>query len=172
MTVIAPGYVRTLAAYNAEMNRRLYAAAALLSDDDRRADGGAFWRSIDGTFRHLLWADHMWMSRLAGWDKPDVVLAHSDRFGPDGFAALQAAREDTDTRLNGWAAGLDETALAGELTWFSGATNQQVSRPRWLLMAHLFNHQTHHRGQAHALLTRAGQQTGATDLPFVVEAVA
>lgn len=170
--MIALACVRTLAAYNAELNCRLYGAAARLSDAQRHEDGGAFWRSIDGTFRHLLWADHMWMSRLDAWPKPNLPLPQSVRFEPDGFAALTAARQDTDLRLIDWATRLNEAALDGDLVWFSGATQQQVSRPRWLVVAHLFNHQTHHRGQAHALLTRAGQQTGATDLVFVVETVA
>jgi uncharacterized damage-inducible protein DinB len=124
--MITPAYVRTLAAYNAELNRRLYGAAALLSDAERLADGRAFWRSIDGTFRHLLWADHIWMARLDGWDRPDLALPHSDRFGPAGFAALSAARQATDARLSDWAARLDATALAGDLVWFSGSTQQQV----------------------------------------------
>ena len=41
-------------------------------------------------------------------------------------------------------------------------------KPRALCVLHFFNHQTHHRGQAHALLTRAGESTGPTDLPFVL----
>ncbi|MBV8913243.1 MAG: damage-inducible protein DinB, partial [Acetobacteraceae bacterium] len=67
MEVITPDYVRTMAEYNGEMNRRLYAAADLLSDPERRLDRGAFWGSIHGTFNHLLWGDQIWMSRLDGW---------------------------------------------------------------------------------------------------------
>jgi uncharacterized damage-inducible protein DinB len=167
--MISPGYVRTLAAYNAEMNARLYGAAAALSDAERAADGGAFWHSIDGTFRHLLWADQMWMSRFAGWDNPGVKLRESDRFGPPGFAALFLARTELDQRLIGWADGIGPDWLEGELTWWSGSLGREVRRLRWFLVAHMFNHQTHHRGQAHALLTRAGRATGDTDLMAVVE---
>ncbi len=70
--MITPAYVRTMAAYNAEMNRRLYAAADRLDDAERRADRGAFWSSIHGTLCHLVWGDQMWMSRFAGWPKPAV----------------------------------------------------------------------------------------------------
>ncbi|MEZ5861079.1 MAG: DinB family protein [Geminicoccaceae bacterium] len=66
-----------------------------------------------------------------------------------------------------WARGLDPGWLAGELSWHSGAIGREVTRPRALLVAHLFNHQTHHRGQVHAMLTAAGAKTGPTDLPFM-----
>ncbi|HZH47210.1 MAG TPA: DinB family protein, partial [Roseococcus sp.] len=65
--MIAPAYVRTMAAYNAEMNRRTYAAADTLTEAQRQEDAGAFFKSLHGTLCHLLWADHGWMSRFAGW---------------------------------------------------------------------------------------------------------
>src|SRR5215475_2627132 len=70
--MISPAYVRLMAEYNAEMNRRLYAAAARLSDADRRADRGAFWGSIHGSLNHLLWGYTQWMSRFDNWEKPSV----------------------------------------------------------------------------------------------------
>src|SRR3954469_7307811 len=59
--MITPAYVRLMAQYNAEMNRRLYDAAAQLTDAERKADRGAFWKSIHGTLTHLLWGDTQWM---------------------------------------------------------------------------------------------------------------
>ena len=165
--MISPAFSRTMAAYNAELNRRLYAAAGQLSDARRREDAGAYWRSIHGTFSHLLWADRMWLSRLSGSARPSVPLAESGRYHTGDFDDLGRERADTDAELIAWAAGLDDTRLAGELVWFSGSTNREQRRPRGLIVMHLFNHQTHHRGQAHALLTRFGVETGATDLPFV-----
>ena len=75
--MITPAYVRTMAAYNAEMNRRLYTAAARLSDTERRQPRGAFWGSIHGTLNHLLWGDRQWMSRFDNWPKPDVAIKQS-----------------------------------------------------------------------------------------------
>lgn len=161
--MITPDFVRTMARYNAELNARLYTAATRLADAQRRADRGAFWRSIHGTLSHLVWADQMWMSRFAGWDKPDVPLAQSDAYVAD-FAAMHTMRIGMDDGMQAWAAALDPAWLAGDQTWFSGATQQTVSRPRALLVAHMFNHQTHHRGQAHALITACGEATGDTDL--------
>jgi len=164
--VISPPWVRAMAAYNAEMNRRWYAAAAGLTEPQRREDLGAYWGSLHGTLCHLLWGDRMWMSRFDGWERP--VLGIKDSPGLiEGFDELRAARAEADAGIEAWAARLDESWLAEDLVWFSGATGREWQRPRWLLVTHLFNHQAHHRGQAHALLTRHGAATGDTDLPFV-----
>jgi uncharacterized damage-inducible protein DinB len=164
--MITPAYVRTMAAYNAEMNRRWYAAADTLTDAQRREDQGAFFGSIHRTLSHLLWGDRIWMSRFAGWDAPEGGIPGSTSLYDD-WAALKAGRTESDARLLAWAAELDEAALAGDLTWFSGAAGREITKPRWFLVTHMFNHQTHHRGQVHAMLTRLGARTGDTDLPFV-----
>ena len=65
--LVSTGYVQTMARYNAEMNRRIFAAAARLDDQERRAQRGAFWGSVHGTLCHLLWGDQIWMSRFDGW---------------------------------------------------------------------------------------------------------
>ena len=165
--MITPGYVRTMAAYNAEMNRRLYAAAARLTEAERRHDRGAFWRSIHGTLSHLVWADRIWMARFAGWPRPEQSIAESVAMA-EAFADLTAARVTVDADLALWAATLDTAALAGDLQWFSGAAGRKLTAQRALLVSHMFNHQTHHRGQAHAMLTAAGASTGDTDLFLVV----
>lgn len=165
--MITPAYVRTMAAYNAEMNRRLYAAANRLGDAERRAPHGAFWGSIHGTLVHILWGDSQWMSRFDNWPRPQTPIKESDRFIED-WAELCAARDKADADISRWAAGVDDAWLGGDLTWFSGAANREISAPKAFLVSHFFNHQTHHRGQAHALLTAAGQATGDTDLFLVV----
>lgn len=165
--MITPAYAVTMAAYNAEMNRRVYAAAGRLDDAARRAGRGAFFGSIHATLSHLLWADRMWMSRMDGWDRPPVGIAGSTALFPD-FPAMAAARAQDDARLADWAGRLTPDWLAGQLTWFSGATGREMTKPRALVVAHVFNHQTHHRGQVHAMLTAAGEATGDTDLPFIL----
>ncbi len=167
--MITPGFVRMMAAYNTYMNGEIYAAAARLTDEARRADRGAFWHSIHGTLSHLVWADQMWMSRFADWEKPGVPLKQSADFVAD-FDAMRALRPEMDARLEAWAAQLDPAWLEADQRWFSGATQQEVSRPRTRLVAHMFNHQTHHRGQAHAMVTAAGERTGDTDLWLVAAA--
>jgi uncharacterized damage-inducible protein DinB len=165
--MITPSYVRTMAAYSSEMNRRLYGAAERLSDAERRAERGAFWRSIHGTLCHILWGDRQWMSRFDGWPKPQTAIKESDHHIED-WAELRAAREEADRDIARWAQRIDQAWLDQDLTWFSGAAGREISAPRRLLVAHFFNHQTHHRGQAHALITAAGEKTGDTDLFLLV----
>ncbi|HZC16389.1 MAG TPA: DinB family protein [Caulobacteraceae bacterium] len=164
---VSPAYVRTMAAYNAEMNRRLYGAAARLDDAERRRDRGAFWGSIHGTLNHLLWGDQLWMSRFDGWERPAKPQGESGGLIED-FAALQTARLAADARISAWAAGIDDRWLSQSQTWFSGAAGREATAPRDFLMMHFFNHQAHHRGQAHALITAAGERTEDTDLMMLV----
>ena len=166
--MITPTYVRTMAAYNAEMNRRLYAAAARLPDEARRADRGAFFKSIHGTLCHLVWGDRMWMSRFDGWERPPVPIAESAGMIGD-FATLAAERAKADQGIEAWAGRVDDAWLAQDLTWVSGAARREMRRPRTFLVAHFFNHQTHHRGQAHALITAGGEATGDTDLMLIID---
>jgi uncharacterized damage-inducible protein DinB len=165
--LVGPAYVRTMAAYNAEMNRRIYAAAQRLSDAERRRSRGAFWGSIHGTLCHLLWGDRIWMSRFDGWPKPALGIKQSADLIAD-FDELARSRFDADERISGWAGRVDEEWLAQDLVWFSQAANKEMRQPRGLLVTHLFNHQTHHRGQAHAMITACSEQTGDTDLFLLV----
>ncbi len=165
--MIAPGYVRAMAAYNAEMNRRVYAASARLDDAAWRMDRGAFWRSVHGTLNHILWADRLWLSRFGVGEAPSVGIAGSDALVAD-FADLQRERVAEDAVISGWGARLTPADLEGDLAWYSGAARRDLVKPRALCVMQVFNHQTHHRGQVHALLTAAGEATGATDLPFVL----
>jgi len=109
----------------------------------------------------------MWMSRFAGWEKPPGSLKDSATWFEE-FAALRTARGEADARIEQWATTIDQAWLDGVLSWFSGAIQREVSAPRGFLVTHFFNHQTHHRGQAHALITAAGEKTDDTDLFLVV----
>jgi uncharacterized damage-inducible protein DinB len=165
--MITSSFVRTMAAYNLKMNRQLYEAAGRLSDAERRAPRGAFWGSIHGTLVHILWGDSQWMSRFDGWPRPAVPIKQSDRF-VEGWEEVCAAREKADADIVRWAGNIDDAWLGDDLVWWSGAAQREIRAPKRLLVTHFFNHQTHHRGQAHALLTAAGQETGDTDLFLLV----
>ena len=165
--MITPGYVQTMAAYNAEMNRRIYAAAAKMTDAERKEDRRLFWGSLHATLNHLMWGDRQWMSRFAGWPKPEQRIRQSGTLYDD-FAALTAARVQADAAISDWAKGVTDEWLEGELVWHSGAMQREMRMPRGILVVHMFNHQTHHRGQAHAALTLFGHDPGDTDLPFIL----
>ena len=166
--LVSPVFVRTMAAYNAEMNRRLYAAAERIPDAARRESRGAFWGSLHGTLCHLLWGDQTWMSRFDGWPKSTVVQKDSATMIGD-FEELRRLRADADEMISAWAGRVTETWLNEDQTWFSGSAQKELHMPRSFLVTHFFNHQTHHRGQAHALITAYGEKTGDTDLFLLVE---
>lgn len=112
--MISPQFCRAMAVYNRTMNRKLYALCAGLSDEARREDRGAPFRSIHGTLNHLLLGDSVWMGRFQG--PPFLVGSLAQELHAD-FGALQAAREAMDERIEGWAAQSTGPALAGELRY-------------------------------------------------------
>lgn len=164
--MITPEYIQTMAHYNGWQNRSLYAAASTLSDEARQQQRGAFFGSIHGTLSHLLWGDTIWMSRFDGWDAPTTGIPESADFGGD-WPSLVTRRRKADDRILDWAGRVSIADIEGELCWFSGAVQREVCKPRALLFTHFFNHQTHHRGQVHAMLTAAGATPDDTDLPFM-----
>ncbi len=153
---------RSFAGYNRWANTRLYEFASHLSPDDYKADRGAFFGSVHGTLNHLLVADRIWMRRFTGvGDAPtglDTILFHA-------FAELAAARAAEDDRIAHFIEGLDEGALARELSYVNSSGNAFTQRLASLL-DHFFNHQTHHRGQVHALLTGLVGQAPELDLLY------
>ncbi len=169
--MIGVDHVRTMARYNAWQNSSLYREASALGEQARREARGAFFSSIHGTLSHLLWGDQIWMHRFAGTPKPPGGIAGSDTF-IDAWDDLAQARSAFDMVITQWAESLDQQWLDGTMTWFSGAQGRELSKPRWLLVTHFFNHQTHHRGQVHAMLTAAGGKPDDTDLAFMPGAVA
>src|SRR5690606_18977201 len=115
---------------------------------------------------HLLWADQTWMSRLAGTPPPRVARIPESVGLHESWNELKRERAAFDATILDWAGRLDPAWLEGDLTWVSGVLGKEVTRPKWLLVTHMFNHQTHHRGQVHCMLTQAGARPGTTDLPF------
>lgn len=165
--MISPAHAQVMARYNRWQNRSIYAAADTLNDAQRKAARGAFFGSIHGTLNHLLWADRIWMYRLAGWPAPRPKSIRESVGYFDDWDALKQEREATDEAIIAWADDLTPAVLDGSLTWHSGAVGREVTKPKWLLVTHLFNHQTHHRGQVHCLLTQLGAKPEDTDLAFM-----
>jgi uncharacterized damage-inducible protein DinB len=160
------GYVQSMARYNRWQNANLYGVADGLSEVERRRERGAFFGSIFATLNHLLWADRIWMHRLAGTAKPTGGIPESVMQCAE-WAALKRERAAFDAAMIEWGDRLDPAVLAGELTYYSAAIKAELRKPRWVLVTHMFNHQTHHRGQVHCMLTQAGGKPADTDLPFM-----
>ena len=146
-----PNVFKQLAAYNAWANARLYEAAITLPEDLYRTDVGVFFLSLHGTLNHLLLTERIWLTRLTGvGEQPkrlDEIL-YEDRFD------LARARLTEDARLKALVDGYDESALARPLAYKTTSGTPQ-EQPVSDILFHLFNHQTHHRGHAHACLSIA-----------------
>ena len=159
-------YVQRMARYNRWQNENIYGVADRLSAAECARERGAFFGSIHKTLNHLLWADQVWMHRFAGTPKPQGGIAESVSLFGD-WERLKAARADLDQTIVDWAGTVEPQWLAADHSYFSGAIGREVTKPRWILVTHMFNHQTHHRGQVHCMLTQAGGKPSDTDLPFL-----
>ncbi len=153
-----------MADYNAWMNRKLYGLAAGLADAERKRDLGAFFKSLHGTLNHILFADLVFLARFTGSAMPEGDFGSELH---DDFETLRAEREATDARILDWIAGLDRTALGETLTFTSMIDGVTRSLPRWVMVTQMFNHQTHHRGQATTLIKQLGVDPGITDIPWL-----
>ncbi len=164
--MITPGYAQAMSRYNTWQNNNIYDAANRLGDRDRKQDRGAFFGSIHATLNHVLWADQMWMMRFGAAQVPAAKTITDGLAQFEVWDELHAARRALDGEIESWANALSVHDLEGELAWVSGGTGLNMRTPRWVAITHVFNHQTHHRGQVHALLTGVGIKPGMTDLPF------
>jgi uncharacterized damage-inducible protein DinB len=149
------------AAYNQWANTRIYDAAAELNDEEYNRDIGAFFGSMLGTLNHLLVTDRIWMKRFTGVGDVSTSL---DAVVHRALPVLRGAREAEDRRIVDWVAGLSDKALTGRFSYMTVSDMRTVSQRLAPALDHLFNHQTHHRGQAHTILTVLGRPSVGLDL--------
>ena len=159
----AGNHYRLMAEYNRWMNARLYAICADLSDADRRQDRGAFFKSVHGTLNHLYHGDQAWFGRFT--QRPVVAKIGHEFFTT--FEELRAAHKKLGDEIVAWASTLADDWLRSPLTYTSAVDGKTRTLPAWVLVVHLFNHQTHHRGQLTTLLKQLGIDPGATDIPWL-----
>jgi len=156
-------HFKMMAAYNGWANRVLYDAAAELTEEEFTRDVGAFFGSMMGTLNHILVADRIWMKRFTGeGDAPNRLdaIIHST------MPALRLEREAEDNRIVEWISGLDDTALEGFFTYVTVVETKTISQRLAPALSHLFNHQTHHRGQAHTILSLLNKRPPSLDLIY------
>ncbi|MEM6623633.1 MAG: DinB family protein [Pseudomonadota bacterium] len=165
--MITPELLQTLSQYNRWRNASLYGAADTLTAAERLADRGAFWGSIEATLNHILWGDRMWLWRFGAGDPPRNKTIEGMLTEGGDWDSLKVARQRQDAAIAAWAETIEQAQLDGSMTFFSVAVNQELTRNTGLLVMHMFNHQTHHRGQVHAMLTAAGAKPDDTDIPFM-----
>ena len=161
-------HFRLLAGFNAWANERIYDSVALLTDEAYRSPRGAFFGSIHNTLNHLLVVDRLWTGRIAGIDRDIRAL---DQILHENFDALRAARRLEDSRLVDLAEGLDPEALERLVRYQRIIGDGDEEARVGHILATLFNHQTHHRGQVHVLLTQADVVPPPLDVIYFLDEI-
>ncbi|WP_341705037.1 DinB family protein [Ferrovibrio sp.] len=160
-------HVRRFARYNAWANTRLYDACAALPQADYMAARPSFFGSLHNTLNHILVGDSIWMGRFTA--QPATHITALDQILHTDFAALRSARAAMDAAIIAFCDGLDDAALGGTFT-YTNTRGQTFTDPLFPPLTHFFNHQTHHRGQAHGLLSQAGAAAPELDLIYFLRA--
>jgi uncharacterized damage-inducible protein DinB len=145
-------HFRRFAAYNAWANARLFDAATALKDTERKKDVKGYFRSLHGTLNHILVADRIWLYRLTGEGEAPARL---DAILYENFAELRDAREHEDARIIAYIASLSD-GVFDQPVRYGNTRGEAKELPLGVILAHLFNHQTHHRGQASHILRQLG----------------
>ena len=168
---------RLLARYNRWFNQRLYDACQQLSDEERKRDRGAFFGSVHNTLDHVIWADTLWLKRLAeqgvrfaALDAVALELPAGATYGTvlnEDWGGLRARREQLDIAIEEWLRDMPPD-FPTRTVRYANLKGVQREHAAWIALAHFFNHQAHHRGQVTTLLSQAGIDPGPTDLVAMI----
>lgn len=157
-------HFQTLARYNTLANRKLYDACAQLSEAERTCTRPAFFKSIHGTLNHIMIGDRIWVTRFGGGTIPSTGL---NAILYESFDELRIARVAQDEYIETFTAGLTNEFLAQSIQYVNNQ-GRHLDDPADLLVAHFFNHQTHHRGQIHDMLTQTVVAPPSLDMHRVI----
>ena len=157
-------YYETMAYYNQWMNQKIYTICDQIPEQKRKEDLGAFFKSIHCTLNHILYGDRAWMGRLT---REPYYIPNLGVNLYDDFEELHREREITDHRIIEWTKSFSREWLETTFEYTSNIDKKTRLLPTWLLVTHMFNHQTHHRGQLTTLLSQLGYDPGITDLPWL-----
>lgn len=163
-------HVRQMAEYNRWMNQKLYDACEKMSAEQLSENRGAFFGSVLGTLNHITVADTIWLKRfaVAGVSSLEVMDAipypeSLDAILFNNLSELKERREHLDQVILAFTSLLTEEALQAVISYKS-LKGVAFNKVFFNLLMHMFNHQTHHRGQISTLLSQAGIDIGVTDL--------
>lgn len=152
------------ARYNTLANQTLYQACAALSEEERRRDLRAFFKSVHGTLNHLLLGDRIWMVRFEGGNHPSTDLG---AILHDDFETLRAQRAAMDARIESFFGNPPPGFFERGVRYINNAGIDTLD-PLEVIVPHFFNHQTHHRAQIHTLLSQLGYAPPVLDLHRVL----
>ena len=165
-----------MSVYNQRMNRQFYKVVKELNDSDINEDRGAFFKSIIGTLNHILVGDLIWLTRFSKHSERYTSLATlSDLPQPKGLddvlfsnlTLLLESRKKVDFLICQWLKNETKENDFNTLLEYSNTKGVVSKRDFGELLSHLFNHQTHHRGQLSTLLNQLKLDVGVTD--FLIE---
>lgn len=162
--MLPKNHYELMADYNRWMDDKRYDECSRIPDNERKKDMGVFFKSIHGTLNHIYYGDTAWLERLRD-NKFTPRKSGVDIF--EDFNDLRAAQERIDLELIEWAGRLTGEYLDSEYEYISNEDGIARKLPRWILAAHMFNHQTHHRGQLTTLIIQPGIDPGITDIPWL-----
>jgi uncharacterized damage-inducible protein DinB len=153
-------YFQMLARYNRIANERIYAACGQLNEPEYRQERRGSFGSIHALLNHILLGDRIWMSRFEGGGHvtPPLNTAQAD-----DFPALHAARIQEDERIERFFAAIDAAFLTRSFPYTNNRGLDYVETAT-VALAHFFNHQTHHRGQVHVMLSQTSVAPPSLDL--------
>ena len=150
-----------LANFNTWTNMKIFSACKELNDTEYKKDRKAFFSSIHGTLNHLLVVDRAYISRIEGIDHD---LKSLDQILFKSLHQLEEAKIKEDKRLVDLVNSLSEKSIRKKITYKGFETGNTTYTINTILMT-LFNHQTHHRGQIHNMLSQAGIKPPQIDIP-------
>ena len=150
-----------MAGYNAWANGLLFDAVAEVPEEDYRRDVGAYFGSLHRTLNHIYVADMIWMARFRGQSNPPWALDHIPHHRLED---LRARRWALDRDVLGFVMGLDAERLLTDINYLTVQQPSRVTQPLGPALSHFFNHQTHHRGQCHGILTQISGRAPELDL--------
>jgi uncharacterized damage-inducible protein DinB len=157
-------HFQMLARYNRIANERLFSACAQLDDAEYRKPRAGSFGSIHGLLNHILVGDRRWMGLFESGERATPPLG---RILYDDFPGLRGAREHEDVRIERFFAALDEGFWGRSFAYTNNQGKDYVETAH-VACSHLFNHQTHHRGQVHVMLSQTAVPAPSLDLHRIV----
>ena len=154
-------YFLMLAHYNQWANQKLFSILTTLTEEQLNQDCGAYFKSLMQTANHLLVGDLLWFERIKGAVASNYAL---DEILYPQIMSLIPARFEHDQCLIGFFNEYDEAAFNRFITYIR--RGQTYTEPLIEILAHLFNHQTHHRGQMHSMVFQLTGKSLELDLIF------
>ncbi len=165
-------HFQLMATYNRRMNEQIYQVSVGLPEAELERNVDAFFKSILGALNHIVVGDLLWLSRFATHSPRYQSLTRLQMYPTpssldellyNNLDAYWVVRRDIDVIIQEWLSNeVLEADFESNLT-YRNSKGVASRRNFFELVAHLFNHQTHHRGQISALLYQKGIDIGVTD---------